>query len=529
MRTTSDTTHNADFSLRLSWALLIAALGVGLLLKLGFDEGFGSPDAWRYLKFSRYYLHLEPFIERDHAASRLAFLIPTGLMGMLLGDTPQDYALAQILLSQLNIVLVYLLTVQMSGRRNAGVMAAAIMAVTAREAYNLIFLPDTILLTYILTFFLFWLHAEKGGRRAALLYFLAGISIGLAYSAKEPGLLLAPFVGVWTIAHHWREPRAILRKGLLLAGGLVVYTSVDWFVLWLYTGDPWFKIFSIQLHNKSISRLDLLSWPNAWKHIRLQFKFLTGQNYGTGILAALGVPCTLFLASAAGGLNTGARRAFRAWALWGLFIGTYLTLGTSSLSQYILPPIFSRYSNIFVVVGFSAIAMALLRVPVRWRAWTTALVLCIQLGLSAQSLAKRHVNAPRQTLCLIDEAEILVGLQSQTRARSRLHEAKRNDVALWQPGAPMPPPYLLITWLDRGDYKDKFSSDKLYNNQGKFIATGKVEGVSTETLYEKSCAMSLRDKLNRTFYNRGYQRNLHSYRWYRWQPNERTPKYIEQK
>ncbi len=101
----------------------------------------------------------------------------------------------------------------------------------APVAYNDLALAFTILASLLA--FIRW---HEGQSTRWLL--LSGLFSGLAMSLKYTSFVAPLFIGLWLVWQHWRQPRQLLRLGLIFAVPALL-VALPWFVKnWAFTGNP---------------------------------------------------------------------------------------------------------------------------------------------------------------------------------------------------------------------------------------------------------------------------------------------------
>lgn len=177
-------------------------------------------------------------------------------------------------------------------------------------------------------------HRRQGPAYRWLL--LAGISVGFAYMAKEPGLLLLPFYFVLWLASEWREKKlAAVKRGAAFAAGFFTMFALETTALTALNQGRFFRLGWTVTDLDTASReaigihgtapLERLQWVNK----RLNATFIPP---GWKVLVCA---CVVMYPIVRRG-----RWAVFALPLW-LF--TYLTWGTMRWTEYLPPSIQARY------------------------------------------------------------------------------------------------------------------------------------------------------------------------------------------
>lgn len=494
-----------DIPARLASVGILIATAAAFVLRWSVHQGFGNPDAWRYAKFLKHYLTGTPFTELDHAAPRLSFLLPTGMVAEVLGGALEDLAVANLLLSLVNIPLLYILTHQMTRSHLTALLAASLSALAVRDAVALTFLPDALLLTYVLMFFIAFIAADRQpywGVRQALGLALAGACIGWAYSTKEPGILLAPFIGVAVLRRDWRHPTKVVRYGVCLVVGLVVTVAIEWSVLAWYTGSFWYKPDSLAVHN---AMMDPGSLGGALDALWLQLEFVLHPNHGMGLFGILGGIAAIAFAYRR--VRSPEKKLFEGYAglvaAWGVFAAAYLAIGTSSLTRYLPPTLHIRYANVFIFPIYIALAVAIASLWNRPRFFwgVLTLVLVVHVPTSYKAWKLTTPVAPYAALCVAKELDPHDKVGTYSKSLAFRHQAENpdapKDVIMPVPSAESSPPrYFLVTSTDR------WRRPQIFDHEGPLRFGSSVyrrvhvldDGRDVAAVFQASCANRFRDR-----------------------------------
>lgn len=514
-----------DYSRRTAWLILAGLIATSLVSKLFYNMGIIVSDDARYLTFFHHYARLEPFTELDHAASRLFFLMPTGLLGDLLGDAIEGPGRATALFYQVQLILVYMVASRITGLRRAGIVTACLLLLSPRELQGIGFLPDTLLTAYVtLSLYSFaratLSHEDGAARRLALVG--AGIFAALAYSAKEPGILLLPFMGV-TVALHWRHrPLEVARQGAFLALGFATVVLVEWSILYHYTGDFLYKPHSLANHNGPY--LAEFSWDNLLAQAETQASYLwLRSSAGVGITMWLGIVAAVLLwrpstrLAPAFFVSARGRQVLRIFLAWGVFAGLFLTFGSSSLRPYLFPPLQPRYLSVFLFPFTIAAGCLLALLPLTRvrRGILLAGVFTLHIVLGSSGAFVQAGNPHRTVQCLLehfDDPSIRPMAQSRT---ATYLELSASPLAHQPDNAPLPT-FLLTQQIDYSDFRDSFAQDgaRLRYAGHNYRRVYAIHGAPLAGILGQTCATGVPETVIRLFSSRRWRLLIDRFRAY---------------
>lgn len=200
---------------------LVVLLAAGLLLRLWLWHGrWINPDEGAHLMDGRLTLQgLVPLLDFDSRQVGYTYLL-AGLVGLF----GSDYALIRlcvILATLLNALLIYAIARRLLGER-VGLLAAAIYLFLPLAAIfaPIVHMEPFASLAACLAFYLLLRHLEPGGGWGALAG--AGAMLGLGYYVRESNLAAAVAAAGFLAVCTPGEPRLLLRRCAVLAGGFLV-------------------------------------------------------------------------------------------------------------------------------------------------------------------------------------------------------------------------------------------------------------------------------------------------------------------
>ncbi|MDP2982397.1 MAG: glycosyltransferase family 39 protein [Candidatus Latescibacter sp.] len=221
------------------WALL-AILLVNALLKWRFFCGLTQADDFSYgvYSYSFFRLPLPWDMSMDFRALRLSLLLPVSLLFRIFGLSEFIAILYPMLLSFVTIVLGFLIGRKLYGPY-AGMLGAFVLATFPGDVvYGTMLLPDTIVPFYLaLAVWAFLTAEESRGSKAKWWYLLVGVSVFLAFNARENSyyflLFFLPFA---FSSSRWK-------RGLYLVGaGFAAPVLLLYLVYAFKSGDFLFNI-----------------------------------------------------------------------------------------------------------------------------------------------------------------------------------------------------------------------------------------------------------------------------------------------
>jgi len=330
---------------------LQAACGLlvfAFFIRLAFMTGPVGSDDQRYFAAAATILGNEPLTTTDLAAGRLAFLALVGFPGAAFGSLYLS-ALANVLYATFLDVLVVWYVLKLLGER-AAFVAAVVMALSGLlMTFSGTFLPEILLALFLVLGVIAIDVGMRNARDKAVAFILAGVALGLAYSTKETALLAIPPVAAGIAlgspsGTSWRDR---IMMGVWLCLGFALVWLVTCTVYWLVAGDFFYQ--SRMLSERHNAHAEVAT--DAIAYVRMSWWSVQGVLDEPGFLAA-----PLAIAFMAWIACLRERGGVLIFALLGVFMTIYLTVGTSSLSRPLLLPFQERYY--LPVVPFAAVCIA---------------------------------------------------------------------------------------------------------------------------------------------------------------------------
>lgn len=410
----------APLSLR-RWPKLLCFVLLALALDVYFYSGFYMSDDASYLTAIQRIAALEPLDVTDLAHTRLAVVTPAALLYGLTGSIPLTI-LSYCLYHPIVVLLAYAAGKLCFDERIASYAAALVAVSPTYYFFAGAILPDNCLSAWLgaLLVVVLWVGAARQSGELALgrqrlCWGVAGVLTGLAYAAKEPGIVMAVPVGLILLARTWRAGAGhALLSATSYAGGLLSFVALEAMALRLLSGQWVVRLLagagsdeSAALHEWRLEQQGRLPWE------RLAFVFEhSSPFYGVGALLLL-----LVLANIAAPFVLSDRRRSQLWILLAFsgWLFAFLTLGSSRLDRYLPPPI--RHARYFAPCLLPALVVAAAMLA-RGSDWAA------QQALAARPRARRIFRALPVVVIACAGALMFVRVEYRAGAAYRAHQTK---------------------------------------------------------------------------------------------------------
>jgi 4-amino-4-deoxy-L-arabinose transferase-like glycosyltransferase len=324
------------------WLSLTLMLLAGVVVRAGhWHPGSGSDDS-RYMNFAATIARGETLVKLDHAAVRLAF---EGYLaaGMRLFGINTTVCALMGLVTFLGIgVLLFLVTASLSSDRPALLAVFLYLFLPIDIINSTAVVPDPLMAMLALAASLFYLKAvgETDRRRRFPLALASGLFLGLAASAKEPALFVGIALAIHLIATV-RDKRAWLVILSAMALGAACVLLLELVGFWCWTSDPLYRFHALaEVYGREGWWDNRLNARNAAMYLIL----------GSDSWDAFGIHFHVFFLALLAGWNRGAR-AMTFPLLWCGVLAIYLSVGSTSLTRYVLVPQHARYFLPVMVMG----------------------------------------------------------------------------------------------------------------------------------------------------------------------------------
>jgi hypothetical protein len=328
------------------FGVIVAILSAAFVTKVALISGPLGSDDLRYLGFTEELygtFHLETL---DHAASRLAFLVLAGLPAAATGKLYFG-ALAGVVYSTITEVIIVRFVYNRFGLAPAATAALFVAFAGVTLVYSGTLLPEAVLSLFFTCACICVFRAVSGtsrqNRRSAA---LAGLFAGLAYSAKDTGILLLPGIVACLLLLPWPPSKQLRDRTLLAAlflGSFAAVWMVESITYLIVAGDFFYRSNAISgVHNASIQ-----SSSDVVDFIRRGWWNLHGAITTYDFLLL-----PLMLAGASWAAMLRDRSPWAVFSIIGTFTATFLLFGTSSFSRLLNLPFQERYlSVVFPLIG----------------------------------------------------------------------------------------------------------------------------------------------------------------------------------
>lgn len=358
----------------------ICLLLIAPIVRLALLTGPTGSDDLNYFHFSQQLAHLEHFTQLHHHAGRLVFLLLVGVPAALMGSITSGAIVSVLALTVRDVLVVWF--VRRETDMPCAAVAAAVVSLNAISLdYAGIMIPDPLLslLMFASAVALYYgLHGLTIARGRLIL--AAGALAALAYSAKDPGILMTAPSLAWIALGRGLGLGERLRAGVLYGAGLVAVAALESLAYWFISGDFLYRSHALsKIHNASIVESpDLLAFIHA---IYWNLRLVTALEVAsTGVIVASAVVFVLALA-------TRSRLAY--FSATGLFIGSYLIFGSSSFTRFMPLPVQDRYFEplvAFLAVGAAALTHRFREVAPAWSLKAATMAVALMLVTSIPSI-----------------------------------------------------------------------------------------------------------------------------------------------
>jgi len=457
---------------RRSALILLGLVALALVIDFLFFTGFYASDDISYIETARTIAE-QGMLSPGLGNTRLGVTLPSAFMWWITGGNLTAVVWFYVGYHLALVPIAYVLGRLLLDDR-AGLIGAALVAINPLlYVYAGAVLPDNaascwlggamIALVATARYADPGIHWRSWNRRRFLGYFLAGVMIGFCYWCKETALIMTvPAAVLIMTARPGLRSLVWIQNGAIFALGIVSVIALEAIVLRGLTGE----------------------WVNRLSFIKDAGNELlaTMEREGTTPFARLAyadhhvttwMPLSMWLLIAgttAYGFTRGRNVGVMMFFWWPAL---YLTIGTTSFTRYLPPPIQGRYYGIVILPAAVMTAIATSVLVERWhvrrpRAWTR---LALVLALSLVGGYECGRNLPRGgRIYRSNEVQAFIAALEFSRDRyfaypivvSPHYSARmfpiilgRNNITLDVAGQKRPnPPYLYIRLVGPGDVPD---------------------------------------------------------------------------
>jgi 4-amino-4-deoxy-L-arabinose transferase-like glycosyltransferase len=397
------------------WLVFCTILGVGVVLRLIFFQGYSDSDPAAYAllaeQLARGEIHIGEWdADPIHFPVRVAIYVPTALAFRLFGVSELTIALVPLLVSAGGMVLAYLITRRLFNSF-AGLLSIAILAMVPTDiAMATTLWPDPIaaFLANLGVACLILGFNSNGRNRSTLVPIVAGLCFGIAWLGKETVLYYGPFVAIFCFLRsqgRWSTATScLLLVGLAALFVLVAEASI----YRAYAGDWLFHFRSIEGNYKETSvwwfdqSSPYFGWaeggyPRALLN-RLAIegpRALLSSFSKLPMLAIVALACAAFMKD----------RRFVVPAIWLLTLMGMFDFGSTSPLEYKPLPLLERYLYPILLPSAVLVSGALATLwraegvqefVIKRRSWSSILLLAF--SVSCMHDAVRLTSRPEQVV-----------------------------------------------------------------------------------------------------------------------------------
>ncbi|HKO91424.1 MAG TPA: glycosyltransferase family 39 protein [Polyangiaceae bacterium] len=342
------------------------------LLNLYFYTGYYASDDMDYLKGVQRLADLQPIDANDIAQMRLMVTAPAAFVYRLFGSITLTI-LSYTLYHPLLVVIAYRLG-RLAFNPKAALLGAAIVALSpVYYVYGGAILPDNCLslwLAVLLLAAVWTLDQARSGqlsRTRELAYWLAvGGATGLAYSAKEPGIVAAVPVSIGILClrlqagARWGALQAAVAYGL----GVVGFVVLETLLLHALSGSWVVRLLSgVGSEESMVALRERMELQGVLPLARLRFWYSRSNAYlGWALWVVLLANLAAWPLLRSRGAQPNERRHVPLLLAFWLWLFSYLSFGTTNFSAYLPPPLqHPRYFSVCVLPAAVIAAAAVWR------------------------------------------------------------------------------------------------------------------------------------------------------------------------
>jgi len=456
---------------RRSLRILVGLVLVAAFLDFLFFTGFYGSDDLAYIEGSRT-IASDGSLSPEFGATRLGVVLPGALVWWITGGSLTALLWSQIGYHLALVPIAYVLARLLLDER-AGLVAAALVALNPLfYGYAGAVLPDNSATCCVglsmIALVATRRYADPGVRLTSwskgrfLGYLLAGAMVGFCYWCKETAVIL-PIPAAIFIMTAGPSLRSFvwIQNGAIYTLGIVLVIALELVVLRVLTGE-WINRMTY-LSEVAEDLREHMAGEGTTPFARLRYASTQLRNW-------MPVSMWLLLAGTAGYGLTRVRNVGIMMFFW--FPALYMTIGTTTLSEYLPPPIQSRYYAIVVLPAAVMTAVAVSHLVARWQhrrpRARTRLVLVSALALLGvfecraalpQSGNLYRAKDVRAFVAALERTEELypgtpVVVAPYYAGRMRPLLQARVDLTLDGTGTRPTPPYVYIRKAAKGDSPD---------------------------------------------------------------------------
>ncbi len=372
------TSHSRWFR-AIALALLIA---IGLMVRISHWHGAGGFDPSRYMTYSALLAEGQRLETRDCAAVRLAYEAFLASAMRLFGFRNTVCQATGLVVFAGIAVLLYRLTCKLGGPGPAllAVFLYTFLPIDIQQTPAV--MPDQLMTLLVLAAALVYLYAvdERHFGRQTSLCLACGLLLGLAVSAKQPAVLLAPVIFLHLTATTKPSWRWLSVLGTIGLGALLVL-GLEMLVFWIWSGDPLYRFHTTSDIYIRPGIASVFSWSSRIKYFKV----------GTNSWGPFGVHCYVLGLAALFAIGR-KNRVLLFPLLWCAVLLAFLCIGTVSLNQFSPVVSRSRYLLPVLVMGCAVAGIELTEMGrrLRLRRWVACVCGLILVGVSLRATVESY-------------------------------------------------------------------------------------------------------------------------------------------
>jgi hypothetical protein len=347
------------------------------LLNLYFYSGYYASDDMDYLTGIQRLAEQRPINPTDIAEMRLLLIAPAAFVYRLFGSTALTI-LSYTLYHPLLVVLAYALGCVAFNPR-AALLGAALVAVSpVYYVYGGAILPDNCLsfwLAVVLLSALWTLVKAQAGRlsrpRELACWLAVGGVTGLAYSAKEPGIVVAVPLALTILISRLRAGArwGALQSAVAYGLGVIGFMILETLLLRVLSGTWVVRLLGGVGNPENVALLrQRVEWQGLLPLDRLLFWYSRSREYHGAVLwVALLANLVAWPLLGPSAHQPNERRFLPVLLGFWLWLFLYLSFGTTNFSHYLPPPLqHPRYFGVCLVPAYLITAAVFVRLTERF-------------------------------------------------------------------------------------------------------------------------------------------------------------------
>jgi hypothetical protein len=329
------------------WPLLLVAISA-VVVRWLFLAGPAGSDDTRYINAALALARGDPPGPPDFAQTRAGFIAWLALWCRL-GLPASQMGLSQVAASALQAAALFWVGTKLIDRVSAAIGTLAWIFYPVELTYGGFLSPDQLGLALALSALAFFLSSLGNGEVRSTLWsaFAAGVFTGLAYSVKEPYLLLLGLFALWSL-YRLGFDRGLMLRGFAIGLGFLVLTilEVAFFASWTGDGLYRYRVTTGGLNAAPVAGITFGSFLYYLRDVVASFAVsgMYGWMLAIGLIASLDEV-----------------KENRLILLWTAVFFVFLQFASTSTQEYRPLPMQPRYVGPIVVLLFFPLGRTLVR------------------------------------------------------------------------------------------------------------------------------------------------------------------------